>query len=248
MGSAMADAMRIGVTGTDTGVGKTVVAAALVALLRARGLAAAGMKPVETGVEPGDAGSDAALLHAAAGGTDAERDVCPYAFPEPLAPWLAARRARAVVDPEVLDRAAARLANGRDALVIEGAGGLLVPLAPGLDYARLFARWGARLVVVAADRLGVLNHTLLTVEAARRAGIDVAGVVLSAAGHAPEDRSPATNRAALEELMPGVPVVSFGRVARARDPRALAEEAGRSGLHLLLPALFRAASPNPSRP
>lgn len=230
----------VGVTGTDSGVGKTVVAAALLALLRARGSAAAGMKPVETGVRPDALESDASLLRAAAGGDAPEHDVCPYTFPEPLAPLLAARQAGTVVDPIVLDRAAERLAARRDVLVVEGAGGLLVPIAPGLDFAALFARWNARLVLVAADRLGVLNHTLLTVNAARHAGLVLSGIVLTPIRQDPDDPSPATNRAALEELLPGLPVMSFGRVARPRDLGALLVEAERSGLDRLLPEVFRA--------
>lgn len=228
-------AKRIAVTGTDTGVGKTVVAAALVATLRARGVRVTAFKPVETGIVPGDGGSDGAFLRAAAGGADPEALVRPIALPAPLAPWLAAREAGTPIELSALDAALGALGRGRDAVVIEGAGGLLVPIAPGVRYDTLFARWGADVVVVAHDRLGVINHTLLTVEAARRAGLRVLGVVLNA-GPGPAatgDVSRRSNRAALAELLPELPVLPFPRVPDPRDLTALAaagEECGIAGL------------------
>ncbi len=160
--------IRLGVTGTDTGVGKTVIASALVALLRARGLRVAAMKPIETGVVPG-APSDAARLRTAAGGEDPPGDVCPISYAEPLAPLVAATRAGRPVDLSVLDAAFARLAAGRDAIIVEGAGGLRVPLTQQVSFAELFARWRLGVVIVAANRLGAINHVLLTVDAARAA-------------------------------------------------------------------------------
>ncbi|MEX1256932.1 MAG: dethiobiotin synthase [Gemmatimonadota bacterium] len=226
--------IRLAVTGTDTGVGKTVVAAALVALLRARGRTVAGMKPVETGVRRGDPASDAALLSAAAGGGDPLELVCPVVLPDPLAPWIAAERAGTAVDLAALDQAFETLARGKDAIVVEGAGGLLVPLTREIRFDTLFRRWRLDLIVVAADRLGALNHTLLTLEAARSAGLAVRGVVLNAGGGAGwgGDKS---NLRALRELLAGVPVTTFPPVADPRSPKALASAAERAGLGALVP-------------
>lgn len=225
--------IRIGVTGTDTGVGKSVVAAAMVAMLRVRGLRVAAMKPAETGLAPDDPSSDAALLHAAAGGADAIDLVRPLLLPEPLAPWVAAERAGTALDVARLDAAFARLSDGRDAVVVEGAGGLLVPLTREMSFDGLFARWGLDVVVVAGNRLGVINHTRLTVQAAVAAGLRVRGVVLNELAPADAgDVARATNLGALRKLLAPIPVLAFRHVADARDPAslprlaALAEAAG----------------------
>lgn len=230
--------LRLGVTGTDTGVGKTVVAAAVVAMLRARGVRAAGMKPVETGVGEGDADRDAMRLWRAAGSVDDPRDVGPVLLPEPLAPVLAARRAGRPMDLAVLDAALERLAARAEAIVVEGAGGILVPVAPALSYADLFRRWRLDVLIVAANRLGALNHTLLTVAEARRAGLRVRGVVLVEAAPPAErpDLARETNLAMLRELLPDLPVASFRHLAAPDDPAALAAAAEHGGLNQLLDA------------
>ncbi|HEV2130681.1 MAG TPA: dethiobiotin synthase [Longimicrobiaceae bacterium] len=227
----------LGVTGTDTGVGKTVISTALLALLHRRSLRVAGMKPVETGVAVGDPESDAARLRAAAGGTDPMDDVCPIVLPEPLAPWVAARRANTRVDLERLDRAFVRLCGDRDVVVVEGAGGLLVPLTRVVAFDDLFRRWKLEVVVVAGNRLGVLNHALLTVRAARASGLPVRGVVLNQLSTACPGTAERTNRDALVELLPDVPVVTFPWVSDPRDHDRLVSAAEASGLAELLPAV-----------
>ena len=231
----MSPMLRIGITGTDTGVGKTVVSCALLAALRARGLVARGMKPVETGVTDRARGTDAARLRRAAGDGDAWDDVCPVTYAEPLAPMVAAERAGRPIDAAALDAAAARLDAGADALVVEGAGGLLVPFTRALTFAGLATHWGLDLVVVAADRLGVLNHALLTVREAERRGLRVRAVVLNALRPAPADVAEATNAAVLRDLLDGVPLVTapyLDGVAQ-EDPVRLAA-AGRALADLLL--------------
>ncbi len=192
------------VTGTDTGVGKTVVACALVRALRARGLDVGAMKPVETGV--GDAGPlDALALRAAAGDVDPLEDVCPQRFALPAAPTVAAAAEARAVDLAAIEAAHARLATRHAWLVVEGAGGLLVPAARGASMADLAARLAHPLVVVARARLGTLNHTALTLEAARRRGLRVAGLAIS---HADGALCPA-DAANLEALRadPGAPLL-----------------------------------------
>lgn len=166
------------VTGTDTGVGKTLVACALLRALRVRGIDAAGMKPIETGV--GEGGPlDALALQAAAGGGDELSDVCPLRFALPAAPSVAARAEGRAVELWAIERAHQRLAVRRDFVVVEGAGGLLVPLDAEHCNADLARRLGLPLLVVARGALGTINHTLLTLEAAIGRGLAVAGVVIS---------------------------------------------------------------------
>ena len=163
--------MRWFVTGTDTDVGKTVTTACLAASARTRGSVIAA-KAVASGVAPGTAGEDATLLAAAAGHP-------PLVFANweaPVSPHRAAELAGRPLDVPGLVRWAAAL--DADTVLLEGAGGWRVPLAPGYDVADLARAFGAPVLVVAADRLGVVNHTRLTVEAIARDGMPIAGIVL----------------------------------------------------------------------
>ena len=207
--------MRIGITGTDTGVGKTIVACALVTALKARGQRVGVMKPIETGVSRGAEGSDHLLL-ASAAGVEASVDVCPLIYAEPVAPWIAARRAGEQVNISLLDSAFERICGDRDVVVVEGAGGLLVPIDSTIRYDGLFARWGLEVLIVAANRLGAINHVLLTVESATRARLTVRGVVLnSMAGMGAGGIASTENGSAIRELLPQIPVVEFPGVALA---------------------------------
>jgi dethiobiotin synthetase len=193
------------ITGTDTGVGKTHVACGLARALAARGGAVGVFKPVETGVAEGaELGPDGAALRAAAGSGDAPDAVCPYRFPLPASPLAAARAAGAEVSLERIRAGFADLAGRHRWMIVEGAGGWAVPYAPGVDTAQVAAACGLPVVVVARRALGTVNHARLTVDAVRRAGLSVAGIVLN--GPAPEaDPSAAANGALIAELT-GVPV------------------------------------------
>lgn len=174
------------VTGTGTEVGKTVVAAVL-----ARGFAVAGkrvavFKPAVTGLdEPGE--TDQALLRRAAGSTQSDAEIAPYRYDPPASPHLAAAQAGEKIDPERLRAGARSAAVSADVLVCEGVGGLLVPLSwrpggdPGANYLvrDLAVDLGLPMIVAASPGLGTINHTLLTIEAARAAGLSVAAVVLT---------------------------------------------------------------------
>jgi dethiobiotin synthetase len=166
------------VTGTDTGVGKTVVSCALVRALRERGLDVGVMKPIETGVGA-EGPLDAIALKEAAGVDDALDTICPQQFILPAAPTVAATRERREVDLGAVDAAWETLRTRHDAMVVEGAGGLLVPAAPGVTMCDLAQRLGLSLLVAARSALGTINHTLLTLEAAERRGVPVVGVVVS---------------------------------------------------------------------
>ena len=166
------------VTGTDTGVGKTLVACALLRGLRARGVDAGAMKPIETGVGP--AGPlDALALREAAGADDALDLVCPQRFALPAAPTVAAAAEGRSVDLALIRRAFGALAARHACVIVEGAGGLLVPAAEGVSMADLARELGLPLLLVARARLGTINHTRLSLEVARARGLAVTGVVIS---------------------------------------------------------------------
>jgi len=166
------------VTGTDTGVGKTVVACALVRSLRARDIDVGVMKPIETGVGP-EGPRDAIALLAAAGGTDALANVCPQRFALAAAPTVAAAAEGRRVELDLVCSAFATLAGSHTHLVVEGAGGLLAPAAEGASMADLARLLGLPLLLVARASLGTINHTRLTLEAAAARGLPLAGVVIS---------------------------------------------------------------------
>jgi len=214
------------VTGTDTGVGKTIVAAALAAAVAARGLRVRAFKPVITGLDEGrPAGRprDHELLGAVTGQTPEE--VAPLGYGPAVSPHLAAELAGEPIDFDALVRAARAAGSGADALVVEGVGGLLVPIAPGHSVRHLAAALDLPLVIAARPGLGTINHTLLTLEAARAAELRVAGVALTPWPEAPSIIE-ASNRATIERLgeveVAGLPLV------RPLDSAALAE----AGEHL----------------
>jgi dethiobiotin synthase len=162
------------VTGTDTGVGKTLAAAALCRAEREAGRTVLYAKPAQTGLEKAEAG-DAAFVAAAAKVPVIE---C-LRFREPLAPAVAAELEGAVIDIDGLLADLAKASDGFDRLIVEGAGGLLVPLWADVTMADFADRLGAGLVVVTRPSLGTLNHTALTLEAAGRRGLPVDGLVIS---------------------------------------------------------------------
>jgi dethiobiotin synthetase len=166
------------VTGTGTEVGKTVVAAAIARTLAAEGKRVAVFKPAVTGLDEG-VETDHALLRRASGSSQSDEEIAPYRYGPPASPHLAAALAGEEIDPERLRQAAAAAAEGADAIVCEGVGGLLVPLSPTYLVRDLAADLGYPLVVVASPGLGTINHTLLTLESARAAGSEVAAVVLT---------------------------------------------------------------------
>lgn len=175
------------VTGTDTGVGKTLVAAALARHLRCSGLDVGVMKPVETGVtDPDRPGSDAALLQWAADCSDDPELIAPYRLRAPLAPALAAKEEAITVDLAHIVETARSLSERHDYTIIEGAGGLMVPLAGGLLVADLVLYLGLPLLVVCRPGLGTINHTLLTVHAARTMGIPLAGFIINGMPQPPD--------------------------------------------------------------
>jgi dethiobiotin synthetase len=234
------------ITGTDTGAGKTVVAASIVAALRAAGEPVRPLKPVLSGLdEPPDQGwpPDHELL-ARAGGVDPDT-VTLLRYGPAVSPHLAAELAGEPIDPRALRGQIRAAARGGGTVVVEGVGGLLVPLAPGYDVRRLARDLDLRVVIAARAGLGTINHTLLTLEAARGARLDVASVVLTPWPAAPSqiERS---NRDSIERLG-DVPVATLPFV-----PRATAEELAAAGATLPLaqwlpPRRYRRVSARRSR-
>jgi len=189
------------VTGTDTGVGKTVVSQALIRGLRGGGVDVGAMKPIETGV--GAAGPlDAIALAEAAGQPDPLEDVCPLRFALPAAPTVAAAAEGRDIDLGSIDRAFERLARRHEFVVVEGAGGLLAPAGEATSMADLAGRLRLPVLIVARAALGTINHTLLTVEAALHRGLEVVGVVVSHADGALSEADRANLGALRGELGP----------------------------------------------
>jgi dethiobiotin synthetase len=216
------------VTGTDTGVGKTVVAAALVASLRAAGHDVGVMKPIITGLdEPAreEWPHDHELLASVA--DRAAEDVVVASYRPPVSPHLALELAQRKLDPERLVLAVREAGRDVEALVVEGVGGLLVPITLEYSVRDFAAALGLPLVVAARAGLGTINHTLLTLEAAAAAQLEVAGVVLTPWPEAPSaiERS---NRETIARLG-GVEVATLPYLDRA-SPELLA------GAGRLLPA------------
>ena len=166
------------VTGTDTGVGKTVASIALLHALRARGLRAAGMKPVASGcdwIDDGWRNEDALALLAASEPKPDYADLNPYALELPLAPELAAADAGVVVELERIRAAHARLQARADVVVVEGVGGWAAPLSPTLDQADLVRALELPVLLVVGLRLGCLNHAYLTARAIAADGCRLLG-------------------------------------------------------------------------
>ena len=238
----MTSAIRYGVTGTDTGIGKTVVSCALAARARGLGLRVAAMKPIESGVveRPVSASglaSDADRLRAACASALPLSVVRPYVLEEPLAPMIAAKRANEAIDFDVLDTALALVEADADVVLVEGAGGLLVPITSRVSYLDLFARWRTPLLLVAGNKLGVLNHVLLTLRAADAAGVAVRAIVLTALSDRDATVAEATNFDALVALLPNHTILRFPWVDRPDDLDALAAAAEGGGLDVLLAPL-----------
>lgn len=169
------------VTGTDTGVGKTIVAATLARLLRMNGVSVGVMKPVTSGCpeEDGQLVSDDARLLCQAAGVVLSDDVAPYRLREALAPAVAAGIDGVRIDFAHIKAAFNRLAASYDYVIVEGAGGVMVPLSGGLLVADLVRELELPLLVIARPGLGTINHTVLTCYAAQQLGLQVAGVIIN---------------------------------------------------------------------
>lgn len=207
------------VTGTDTDVGKTFVACGIAAALKRRGVDAGVMKPISSG-----GAEDARSLIRAAAVDDSLDLVSPIRLKEPLSPHLAARRQGIRIDLRAIDQAWRELKGRHEIVIVEGAGGLLVPIRDGFTMADLAKRLKLPLLIVARDALGTINHTTLTVEAARSRGLKILGVVVNRSRPGRPDLAERLNpdaiaKAAKVDVIASVP---WRPAARVFDPMARA--------------------------
>ncbi len=191
------------ITGTDTGVGKTRISAMLIRALRAKGVDAVGMKPICCGER-----EDSELLHAASGGAATLNSINPVWLRPPVAPYTASIIEERIIDLALIRETFARLTASHASVIVEGAGGWLVPITRDYAMADLAADFALPVIIVAANRLGAINHTRLTVAAVQASGLRCAGVILNHV-QAPAEDDPAivTNRSILEDLL-NVPIVA----------------------------------------
>ena len=205
------------VTGTDTGVGKTVIAVALIKALNLLGLRACGMKPIETGcIREGDVliPSDGMFIKTVARMEENVRYVTPYCFENPLAPFPASEIESVSIDFSKILGAYKDLSRLYDAIVVEGLGGLLVPIKRDYFVLDLARDLGLPLIVVSRLGLGMLNHTMLTVNYAVKEGLDVAGIIINSHQPPKETLAEDTNPDILKQICP-VPLI--GIVPYLRD-------------------------------
>jgi dethiobiotin synthetase len=225
------------VTATDTGVGKTVVSAAICAALAERGQKVAAFKPVVTGIdeEPDEWPRDHELLARVATVRQEPSDVAPLSFGPAVSPHLAAEMAGDTIEPHELAAAARSVGENADALVVEGVGGILVPLTPGYLVRDLAVELDLPLLIVARPGLGTINHTLLTIEAARAVGLDVAGVVMTPWPGDPDEMM-RSNKETIER---------FGSVTVTGLPATTPGELGKAGAGLPIDDWMGTSGPDP---
>lgn len=197
------------ISGTDTGVGKTVVTACLLALYHKRRVDLGVMKPMETGIDPecsSEANSDAKFLLAISGNQDALEEVCPIRLQPPAAPLQAARMTGQTIAIDSILENFRKLQTRHDQILVEGVGGLMVPLKPDYFITDLIRDMDLPLIIVSRLTLGTLNHTLLTLKMAQSTGIKIAGVILNRSDNNPLNDVEKGQANLIHELS-GVPVI-----------------------------------------
>jgi dethiobiotin synthetase len=205
------------VTGTDTGVGKTVLTAMLIAFLRRGGAAALAMKPFCSGSR-----ADARLLHRLQNGCLTLEEVNPFYFDKPLAPAAAVGRGRGRVSLKAALGQIRRVADRCELLVIEGAGGLMVPLGRGYTVRELIRHLDAKVIVVCLNRLGVINHVFLTVESLQHAGVKEITVAMMSVKK--PDISAGSNARMIRQMLPQIPVFCLPYLGNRASTAAAAKE------------------------
>ncbi len=217
------------ITGTDTGIGKTFITALIATALREKKIDVGVMKPVETGcLEQGGKliPSDATLLKEAARTGDDLDLINPFRFRLPAAPSIAAREERAVIECGSIKDSFELLSDRHEILLVEGVGGLMVPLNNSETVADLIKMLSIPLLIVAGTQLGTINHTILTVSIARQHGIDIGGIIFN---HYSEDGESAVNEIA---LFTGLPLI--GRVPTSGDKTLLEDLSAELDISLFL--------------
>jgi dethiobiotin synthetase len=215
------------ITGTDTGVGKTIVASAIVRVLKARGVGVAVMKPIESGCRrEGEVliPADGVMLKEMAENDITLQEVTPFRFENPLAPLIASEIEGTEVNETIIYDTFKELQERYDYIVVEGVGGLMVPVKENLMLVDIVRDLGLPLLIVASNRLGVINHTILTVEAAKSRGIEIIGVVLNTTNPLSDDISLETNPLVLRRVLE-VPLVGVFPFVKSISKESLLKEA-----------------------
>lgn len=202
------------ITGTDTGVGKTIFTGLLVHHLRERGVHALAMKPFCSGGR-----GDVKLLRAMQGAEISEDEINPFYFPKPVAPLVDARRSKRLISLVQVIRKIKTLAARCECLLVEGSGGLLVPLGEKYLVSDVIKRLNCEVIVIARNQLGTINHTLLTVNALKRFGVQ--NIAIALVGTSKKDASVEKNGAVLREFL--------GEIA-VRDVKFLGKNANKIGV------------------
>ena len=229
------------VTGTDTGVGKTIVAAALLRRLRESGFTVAGMKPVAAGAIDGPEGranADALLLQSESSTRHPYRLVNPWLFEPAIAPHIAAAEAGIAIETERIVSAHATLAASADVVLVEGAGGFLVPMDARRSFADLPGLLGADVLLVVGLRLGCLNHALLSCEAIAARGLTLAGWIGNSI-----DPAFARRDENVGTLMDAIDAPCLGIVPWLADPTVSAAAAALAGVLRLADASLTMRGP-----
>lgn len=216
------------ITGTDTNVGKTFVSAGIVRALKRLGLSTGVMKPVETGCQATGgllAPKDAIALKEASGAEDPIDLINPFRFILPLAPLIAAEEEGRAIEPAAIKTAFEAIRVRHSATIVEGAGGLLVPVTRDMTMAEIALLLDIPVIIVAASRLGAINHTAMTVECAKSRGLVIAGIILNSPSEpVPGDISVAGNAGAIERLT-GISVIA--EIPYNKKPAPSVSEEGR---------------------
>ncbi|MCX7793086.1 MAG: dethiobiotin synthase [Thermodesulfovibrionales bacterium] len=223
------------VTGTDTGVGKTVVSAILIHILKLQGLKTCAMKPFETGcLREGGVliPSDGMFLKDAANMEESVNYVTPVCLEKPLAPMVAAELEGVEIDMENVWRSYAHLKKKYEAIIVEGVGGLLVPIKKDYFVADLIKDFGLPVIVVSRPKLGTINHTLLTLRELSQRGISVKGIVFNYSSPPEGTIAEETNPSVISRLT-DIPVIGVIPYLKSFDPETLIQVA-RKNLNLKL--------------
>ncbi|MCF6094288.1 dethiobiotin synthase [Microaerobacter geothermalis] len=194
------------VTGTDTDVGKTFVTSAIAGALRKMGIDVGVFKPMQSGTRREDPNSDAFILKATSEDSSPLEDIAPFTFEEPLAPYVAAKRQGLDISLEEVLQVWRRREKEHEFFLVEGAGGLAVPLGRSYLVSDVAKAIGLPLLIVARPDLGTVNHTLLTIQFAKSMGLEIVGVIVNGLMEEQQSVAEQTNPALIEEFS-GIPVL-----------------------------------------
>ena len=214
------------ITGTDTGVGKTILTATLLRSLREQGVNAAPMKPIQTGCEPGPDGLIAPDLEYCLQAADLTPKpithtlMCPYKYKPACSPHLAAELANETIDPQKLITTYQKLSEQFDAVLVEGAGGILVPITRTYSMLDLAKELNIPIILAARPNLGTLNHTLLTIKAIHQKEIPIMGIVIIHTDPPTNDYIEIDNKKTIHEIT-GLPVHTLPYLPNHTSPESI---------------------------